>query len=233
LNRGQVSFLGPVLRRIEARLESVASGSGPLRFFARLLGFAVGNQSVAEGFVRVTPEPVPDWLTQHRGEVTWYTFAREAAISSKEGSQAAVASLQTKIAGLQSLLTVVVPAALGVTGATLGQLRGTSGAILFALIALADLALLAGLLLAAMASGLRLALEVSLTRLETEAQPLPSGSDEEILSELRLREIHALHNSAWLAMCTSTVLASDLFAARQYAVMGAVGLGAVLLLAWA
>ena len=209
-----------------------ASGRDSIRFLARVVGFAIGNQSAAEAFITVEDEPLPGWLTANGADERWFDLALRVASASKAGSQAAVSSLQAKISGLLSLMTLVFPAALAATGASVAWLDGASGAFSFVFFFLADVSLLLALLFAGLGSGLLLTKEVSLTRLSTDRLPLPQGSAETQFAELRLREIHALHQSAWLAMHTSTRLAQDLCAARRLAVLGALMLGLALLIAW-
>jgi hypothetical protein len=204
-----------------------------LRVIARLAGLVVGDQAAAEGFIQIPDEAPPTWVIDHADDTAWLELALRVATESRAGSHSAVASLQQKAATLQNVLLILVPAALGVFGASVAQLQGVGGAILFTLLVVAVLGLFSALVVAVMASGLVLSLEPNLALLVTDAQPLSAEIPDEQLRELRLREIRGMHNSALLvAMRTSFRLGQDIAFARRCAFFSASVLGLALYFAW-
>jgi hypothetical protein len=196
-----------------------------MRQIARLWAFLRGDLRAAENMGDLPAVPPVAWITHAATDEQLAQYALEAARRSAEDAQAAVKGIQDRAASLLTLLIGLVPlmiAAIALTSPPSGAPVGRLGALV--LYSGAGLMLVAGIVMAALSTGLTLGGGLNLSRL--------GRSGGSALAALKAEEADAWHYAAVLAMESATRKASDLFRARQlmlwaltFAIVGTIVLG--------
>lgn len=202
-----------------------------VRTTTRVVGYLVGNQSVAEGFVIPLEISPPDWIAR-TDDPDLLKYARELVIRSAERASDAVDGLQRKAAGHLQILFFVLPGAVSLTVISVGQSADASAAIGFALMALGNVVLVGAVLLAGLATGLFRSIEPTAKRLEDPPGAWATESSAVQIARAMRREIEIWLRSAELAMLTGSFVAADLHNSRRLAIIGSILLAAGLAISW-
>jgi hypothetical protein len=161
----------------------------------RILAFLINDSKRAEELSVPDAGPTPAWIGDAAKDEDYAKAAVEVARRSQDLADAAVKSLQDKAAAHGTLLLALVPFALTATLLVLPQ-RGEAPFVswaAFALLVVADICLLAALVMATLASGLVLAGGVSLTRLGDLAATVAPDAPGKL--SIRAAEVEALRNA--------------------------------------
>jgi hypothetical protein len=200
----------------------------------RILAFLINDSKRAEGLTVPDAGPTPAWIGDAAKDEEYAKAAVEVARRSQDLADAAVKSLQDKAAAHGTLLLALVPFALTATLLALPQ-RGEVSFVswaAFALLVVADICLLAALVMATLASGLVLAGGVSLTRLGDLAATVAPDAPGKL--SIRAAEVEALRKGTLLSFASGSRVANDLYISRRLLVFAVLlaGLGLVVLVSF-